>query len=202
MWMECLAWKQAHMQARYICKNHCKSKICWIYMYFPFLIPIALTTSPVILAPVSARCLLSIRPRAKLSSVLSVTRIFLNYFRINLITQSQYKSWFSLRMIFFKYCMQFTSVCSKFLFEHVFLARTAADGRRPGCAVSKEMLEFCWSLCQTDLTFTVQQMSSWHLQKTKDKWNFPFQILAKATLKSNGCVGATVLMMPESYKEL
>lgn len=99
--------------------------------------------------------------------------------------------------------MQFTSVCSKFLFECVaFLACTGVDGSRPGCAASKEILEFRWSLCQMELTFTVEQMSDRHLQKTKDKWNFPFQVLAKAILKSNNCVGVTVLMMPESCKEL
>lgn len=53
--------------------------------------------------------------------------------------------------------------------------------------MSKEILGFCWSLCQTQLKFTVQHMSSRQLQKTKDNWNFHFQVVAKATLKSNIC---------------
>lgn len=41
------------------------------------LIPIVLTTSPVVFAEVTASCFLSIRPGAKCSSVLSIIKIFL-----------------------------------------------------------------------------------------------------------------------------
>lgn len=79
--------------------------------------------------------------------------------------------------------MQFPSVCSEFLSEHgAFLARIGADGRRPGCAASNKTLELCVSVCQMESTFTVQHMFNRHLQQTKHKWHFPFQVLAKATL--------------------